>query len=200
MKTKITFIVLVAVLILSMGLNIKHLINSAHEEKVFLNNAVHYIGIIDSGLKTLQNYYSTSNYDNFNSEMNLIIKNTYLLDELLNNGSNFVDAGLNYPGISYGFKHIGYAFEGNLNSNKYQGAFTEDGIISNKEIKFINQLSSDLEVILSVMESKDGQNIKSNRTIENFKNLLNTFIKKWDVSAERSTLGFSPYNYLLLKN
>ena len=57
MKTEITFIVLVVVLILSMGLNIKHLINSAQEEKVFLNNAVHYIGIIDSRLKTLQNYY-----------------------------------------------------------------------------------------------------------------------------------------------
>lgn len=198
MKSKIIIVVLIIILATSTYYNIKHINNEKEKEHLFLNFTHTYITDVKYGLETLKDSCSTGNYDSFDHDINYVVENIYLLDQLLHYGSFFFDEEIVYSHSIPGFKHIGYAFEGKL-KNKYQGSFTADGIISKKEIKFINQLSKDLEVLLSTVVGEDGLNVNPNLSITSFSKELNVFYDKWHIFPEKSSLNYSPYDYLLIE-
>lgn len=119
MKSKITIVVLIILLFISGYFNFRNYRNKNQEERAFLNFSNTYISRVYGVLESLQNFYSTGNYQQFEGDYNQLIKELYLLDQFLKDGSYFLNKEIDYMSDEKGFKHIAYTLEGGLKDDGY---------------------------------------------------------------------------------
>lgn len=197
MKSKVLITILIISLATSIYYNVKNIIDNDRKKRVVFNFTLAYVNDINQGLKQLENCRSTGDYRNFYSITRYVVDNLYSLDQLLSDASYLVNEKDFYISGSHDFKQIGSAIEGGLKDKGYQGSLTEDGVLSENEIKFVSQLSRDLESLSSAIVGKDRLNVNPNLTVEEFTNALKAFSDKWNINYGRSESGFSPFDYLI---
>ncbi len=199
MKSKIIIIILIISLVASAYYNIKSIRENDQKEHVVFNFTNSYINDIQQGLKQLEDSYSTGNYSGLDGKVSFVVENLYSVDQLLNEASYLVSVKDFYISSLHDFQNIGYAMNGRLKDKGYQGSFDEDQVLSENEVKFIRQLSKDLDIVRSSLVGKDKLNINPNLTMGDFKNTLKVFSDKWNIYYGRAVSGFSPYDYLKVK-
>ena len=197
-KRKIIYFILIIIFAILSYYYIENTKEKRHDEIFFLNSTRSYISDINRELEWLQNTYTTGVYKYYQDTIYYITRELYLLDQLLRNGTRFLNSEIGYISPPYGFDYIGTAFEGRL-GREYQKGFAKDGFISENEMKFINQLYDDLEVLRISMVGDDGLNINRNLKIEEFANELGIFLEKWKPYSEMTPSGTTPYDYLLIE-
>lgn len=199
MKEKVYIKIIFIILIILLGFFIIQYINDNNEQSkrigTFYRGLHAQISNTIFPLKSMQECYSNKNYDNLSIYENSLITELSTLNQKLTDGYELVDNRMFIP--DFVIRNIISAIKGE--SNQKQSSISSDGVISEKEIKFINQLYNDLEVLKESMENdnKGVSLVNAKMDILEFTKNLNMFEKRWTKNNTESGYDNSPFNYLI---
>lgn len=190
-KSKYLLFVISVLLFVSISANINNYFATMKAEHVYMNLVFTLFKEIDLNLKQLSES-SGSNAQAAGISANILSNKFASLDQLLSDGTYLLDSSW-WAGDNHVYAKLSSAFSGTLEEQNYNGHFLQNGIISDNERKFINQLSADIKTIEAKMVGKDGLNINPDLTKEQFILPIKTFSEIW---GDRNPADPSPYNYL----
>ena len=202
MKRKSVVVAMAIILIISLIFNVQYydLVKSNNRyTRVFLNNSSGCVYNIVTISNSIKESYLHNNFDQLDQDIHNLINDLTLLNQTINFGSAYIKNDLYYPlGLEFG--RIAKAIDGTFKdeSNTYQEGFEEDGIISENEYNFLVQLSDDLEDLIKPIYDDKKYELRKNANISDFNKALKIFIDKWDIIAERTPSGISPYDLLVV--
>lgn len=187
---RVVSIILLIILVVSLGINIKTINNKNHNREIMINHIYH--GIIDV-TRHIDSFIEASNKNEiYNAQIQLEYVAIKLIevDNLVKYGRIYIDDRLYYPGIlSFRFIGEGLIFGKNINGKNINGIL-DDNIVSASEIEYINKLNLDLKSIINEMTLKEPYTPNEKLTIKELNLILDSFYDTWSNTYE------SPYKLI----
>lgn len=166
-------------------------IRQEHLQKTFLLR-------IDNCLKkieyTLESIILLPSYsEEFASECNHLISLIEEFEINMEAGSAYVSKSIPSPDIFHGFGQVENAIQGRLDSDYTVGAFTENGF-SEKKVLFLNELLNATKILRSSIDIDSIWNYTG--SLRAYVREYETFSMTWQLDAERTPSGTSPFDVL----
>ena len=187
-------IVFFVISVISIGLNIRHSSEQDRIRRNIINQAYSALINISNNLDELIKNIEIGETDYETNQQSLIVISHYFvrLDILLKQYSTqFPPPGIvrnSYVAL-FDFDFISYTLTvgaGTANDMPYCG-ITNDGVISEKEVRYLVTLRDDIDVLIAAMVSSENPpNENQNLTTSQIDNILNTFFSKWSFHNDDS--------------
>lgn len=189
-------VILAAVLLISAAVLMR---NRAIDQKTYLHDVFRSINSVYTTLWNLQNTLIPGDDAQFAALFRDLDRDLWSLDQLLTDGINLAHYKIRYGPNGRVFPSIARAFTGELSADWFQEGFAEDGRLSDNELMFIGELSTDLKVITNAMVDEYGD-VNPSFTIESLDTMLSEFTAKWNKYDGTAARSNSPFDYLLVQN
>ncbi|KUO70574.1 MAG: hypothetical protein APF77_22110 [Clostridia bacterium BRH_c25] len=176
---KISFVILLVIFVLSLGLNLKVIQEKNRNKEIMINNL--YTTIIEV-IRELESFVATVDENDINKAKSKLVHAAIGLIEVDNQikyGTMYVDNQLYHPGIlSFRFIGEGLIYGTNVNGMTIKSIF-EDDVVSDSENEYINRLNTDLKNIVKELTLKEPYIPNEKLSIKNLNDIFGSFYNTW---------------------
>lgn len=184
---KTLVIILIGVLVLSLGANLKVIKEKNRKKEIMISNLYSTTIEVTRSLDSFIRYVDGNDINNAKKELDHAALGLIEVDNQIKYGKVYIDNRLYHPGIlSFRFIGEGMIYGTNVNDKTINSIF-DDNKVSDNENEYIKWLLKDLKSIVKKMTLEEPYIPNKKLSVENLNTIFGSFYNTW------SHMDKSPY-------